>query len=236
MKKHNIMALLLASMVFAACEKLPKADDYSVPQPPPFETMDGFTTKNSAYIYSYYNIYHYMQFSDTPDFVRELPTEKLNDAWLVIKNLKPATTYYYRLVSTDVLGGVKTGEVMTFRTQNEDFQLLSAQEVESRWDTYPPGHTLTLRYGITNFNFPNSLISHSAIAAKLFYQASSDGDVRCEEYNNRYIEDLTFSLYTEDVGSLTYWVVLYNNNTFVGLNDGEVLYQSPKKTIDIPNY
>ncbi|WP_033148623.1 hypothetical protein [Prevotella sp. P6B1] len=257
MKKFSFIGLLLVSMIYAGCEKLPAIDGNSTLNLYYYPDADyclWFTTQNTAVFRDWgEDYYNSVQLNDNKDFNGNSLAGSYNKnvGTIVFKNLKPSTTYYYRYIDKDELGGCKTGPAISFQTKDENYNLVSAREDPDNtgWSDYSyyqkyNKYFLTVKYSIDSKNYPSDYNYGYLLSCKgrLFYTLSSENNSETHFVDNSNRDELTFSLDFDSAvsGTLTYWVKIYGyvgyEQQITDTSDDDIVFKSETKTIDIPKY
>lgn len=235
MKKFSFIGLLLVSMIYAGCEKLPSVDGSST-----LDWSDGgyrlmYTTQNTAVFRDMGEDYHeYFQFNDRQDFNGNILTGSHQmDGTVVLYNLKPSTTYYYRYIEKDGFGGIKASPAESFQTKDEKYKIVSVTEnvyYSSSWD----GYDVSFEYGITNNGFPQDYYYN--LMGVFYYKLSSE-DFKTQSVKigiGRDRLDYSMHITSDKSEEMTYWLVLYNNPGYLeNPSDYMIVYQGDKKTVNL---
>ncbi|MBR1545852.1 MAG: hypothetical protein IJ633_03510 [Prevotella sp.] len=239
MKKMNISKiwLVLVVMALVGCEKLPETNGNESVQDYYSEgSLIAFTLPTSAVINGY-SVYAPYQVCENRDFSGSVInvdyTENLSE-FRFINNLKPSTTYYYRAVYKDALGGEKYGETKEFTTQSADFQFLESLDasiVQKYWDAED-----VREYELTVSVKPNNYFREVYnLVANLYAQNADGTTVDLGKFNIGAVEDkVDYTgngfVFGKPSGTITYWITVA-----IGSYDNEtVIYTSEKKTIVCP--
>ncbi len=224
--KRNIISnilLVVLAIVLAGCEKLPelRGNDNSSYYFYDLSDIVIYTLPTSVkFNADYYNI----QMSENSDFsgAAIIDFTHQDGSYMtdkIITNLKPGTTYYYRQVITDDLGGVMYGDTYSFTTQSQDFQYVKS--VVSSWtvNNYGSEEYPNYYYELSLTVKLNDYLKNSGLEYILYIQ-TPEGVYPYEQ----------ISFYFNPSDEVTYWITIIDTDG----GNNTVLYTSEKTTITCP--
>lgn len=243
MKKNIISKLLLVmlAIVLTGCEKLPEVNrNRELSYYDDTDLVIYILPTSVKLRSSYYDV----QMSDNAEFsgATMIDFTEQNGSYLtdrVINNLKPGTTYYYRRVSTDNLGGQIYGTSHSFTTKDEDFKF-----VESITPTW--GNCWSYGDGSGHYELTFAIKLNEVFAIKLnevitsdygglqysFYIQTPEGNYNYEArslYKSQ--EEYSISFTGKPSDEVAYWITISDSD-----ENNTLLYTSEKKTIECPEF
>lgn len=237
--KRNIISnilLVVLAIVLTGCEKLPDLYgnyDYQSYYYDDFSGIIIFTLPTSVRFNA--NYISIMQMSENSDFSGATTIDFTGDSsYKTITNLKPGTTYYYRPVITDDLGGVKYGATYSFKTKEQDFKYVS---IESSWgNCYSygdyEGSDGSGYYELTfTITFNSEITTYYEYGLKYnFHVQTPESDYDCGYRPlSESVENWGTSFQGKPSDTVTYWITISDEND-------TLLYTSEKETITCPAF